>query len=221
MTRMLRAFLIFLVQLVLPGLASAGKFEDIEKTAQHFEAVALMLETTGKEAALSKWVSPPIINVSGGKEHHKELVGLLNELGKLTGLGFQTKKKSGKPANFEIFFMSTAEIRETTPLKRANCAFLSGRRNDGSIAFAKVYISTDTPEKTRHCIYQEVTQALGLRNDSEIVPESIFNDKIVRFSLSDTDRVLIRTLYDRRLKPGMTPDIASPIALGIIAEQMR
>jgi hypothetical protein len=221
MTSMLRAFLFFVLAVSLPCGAQAGKFEDIEKTAQHFEAVALMLETTGKPAALSKWVAPPIIKVHDGKEHHKELDGLLNELGKLTGLGFQTQKKSGKRANFEIFFMPTAEIREKTPLKRANCAFLSGRRKDGSIVFAKVYISTDTPEKTRHCIYQEVTQALGLRNDSEIVPDSIFNDRIVRFSLSDTDRILIRTLYDRRLKPGMAPEIARPIALGIIAELMR
>ena len=55
MARMLRAFLIFLVPLVLPGLASAGKFEDIEKTAQHFEAVALMLETTAPWCVAFPW----------------------------------------------------------------------------------------------------------------------------------------------------------------------
>lgn len=221
MTRMLRAFLIFLLPLVLPGLAGAGKFEDIEKTVQHFERVVLMSEFTGKSVPVGKWMQPPVINVHGGKEYHKELVGLLNDLGKLTGLGFLTKKKSGKNANFDIYFKTTEEIRASTPMKRANCAIILYQRNHAEIIQAKIYISTDSPEKTRHCIYQEVTQALGLRNDSDIVPESIFNDKIVRFSLTDTDRVLVRTLYDRRLKPGMTPEIASPIALGIIAEQMR
>lgn len=205
---------------VLPAPAPAADPAEVERVSLHFEKVALFLETSGKETALSRWSQPPIINVHGGREHFKELAALLNDLGKLTGLGFLTQKKSGKKANFIIRFMPTADIRAKTPLKLANCAFRSGRKPDGTIVFAEVFISTDNPEKTRHCIYQEITQALGLRNDSDIVEDSIFNDKVPRFSLSDTDRILIRTLYDSRLKPGMDRRTAMPIALGIIAQHM-
>ncbi len=199
----------------------AASPEEIERVSKHFEKVALFLEASGKEAPLSRWERQPVINVVGGKAHFKELAALLNDLGKMTGLGFTTQKLSKRKATFRIYFMSTAEIREKTPFKRANCAFGVGRKSNGEIAFADVYISTDTVEKTRHCIYQEVTQALGLRNDSTIVEESIFNDQIVRHSLTETDRILIRTLYDKRLKPGMDRRTAMPIALGIIAQQMR
>ncbi|MEQ8708841.1 MAG: DUF2927 domain-containing protein [Rhodospirillales bacterium] len=214
---------------VLAGLVITTTFspvraaspEEIERVSLHFEKVALFLEATGEEAPLSRWERQPIVNVIGGKAHFKELAALLNDLGKLTGLGFMTQKLSKRKATFRIHFMSTAEIRAKTPFKRANCAFGVGRRSTGEIAFADVYISTDTVEKTRHCIYQEVTQALGLRNDSTIVEESIFNDRIVRHSLTETDRILIRTLYDERLRPGMDRRTAMPIALGIIAQHMR
>ena len=201
--------------------ARAASPAEIEKMAEHFEKVALFLEASGKEAPLSRWETQPVVNVIGGKAHYKELAALLNDIGNMTGSGFTTKKKSKKKANFRIQFMSTARIRSSTPFKRANCAFGTGRKSNGEIAFADVYVSTDNVEKTRHCIYQEVTQALGLRNDSKIVTESIFNDSIIRHNLTDADRILIKTLYDKRLKPGMNRRTAMPIARGIIAEQMR
>ena len=56
---------------------------------------------------------------------------------------------------------------------------------------------------------------------AETVQSALVYTAIVpRFSLSDTDRILIRTLYDRRLKPGMDRRTAMPIALGIIAQHM-
>ncbi len=41
------------------------------------------------------------------------------------------------------------------------------------------------------------------------------------FELTEADKILLRTLYDPRLKPGMTKAEAMPIARQIIAEQMQ
>jgi len=53
---------------------------------------------------------------------------------------------------------------------------------------------------------EEMTQAMGLPNDSDIVAPSIFNQTSTLRALTETDIYLLRTLYDKRLPPG-TPRV--------------
>ena len=54
------------------------------------------------------------------------------------------------------------------------------------------------------CVIEETTQILGLPNDSNEVVFSIFNDTSVYNELTEHDKILIRLLYDPRLKAGMS-----------------
>ncbi len=56
----------------------------------------------------------------------------------------------------------------------------------------------------RACIIEELTQAMGLFNDSDKIEPSIFNDSSTNMMLTNHDRILLRLLYDKRLHPGMT-----------------
>lgn len=68
------------------------------------------------------------------------------------------------------------------------------------------------------CIHEELAQAMGLANDSPLARPSIFNDDEEFALMTRHDELLMRVLYDPRLRPGMTPEEARPIVRRIAAE---
>jgi len=60
------------------------------------------------------------------------------------------------------------------------------------------------PRVVRQCIIEEMAQAMGLPNDSDDVQPSIFNDRSPDIELTSKDILLLRLLYHRALRPGMT-----------------
>jgi Protein of unknown function (DUF2927) len=61
------------------------------------------------------------------------------------------------------------------------------------------------------CIHEEITQALGLPNDSGLVRPSIFNDDQEFALLTRQDEGMLKMLYDPALRPGMTEFEARPV----------
>ena len=68
------------------------------------------------------------------------------------------------------------------------------------------------------CLHEEITQALGLTNDSPTARPSIFNDDQEFALLTRHDELLLRILYDDRLEAGMSPEQAMPVARKIADE---
>jgi hypothetical protein len=60
-------------------------------------------------------------------------------------------------------------------------------------------------------LHEELTQGLGLPNDSPRARPSIFNDDEEFALLTDHDELLLRMLYSPELRPGMTPEQARPV----------
>jgi hypothetical protein len=82
-----------------------------------------------------------------------------------------------------------------------------------------IIVDTLGEKKIRHCIIEEITQVLGLDADSDILQPSIMSDTTPLIDrLPMNDKIMVRTLYDIRLKPGMTRDEAMPIVAKIIPE---
>jgi hypothetical protein len=61
---------------------------------------------------------------------------------------------------------------------------------------------------------------MGLSNDSPQARPSVFNDDEEFGLLTTHDEELLRILYDRRLRPGMSQGEAMPIVQTIIAERL-
>ncbi|RMD94966.1 MAG: DUF2927 domain-containing protein, partial [Alphaproteobacteria bacterium] len=76
------------------------------------------------------------------------------------------------------------------------------------------------PLMRRSCIHEEIAQGLGLANDSPDARPSIFNDDEEFALLTTHDELLLKMLYDPRMRPGMTPEEARPVAEIIAAELM-
>lgn len=68
------------------------------------------------------------------------------------------------------------------------------------------------------CLQEEITQGLGLANDSPHARPSIFNDDEEFAFLTAHDEKLLRILYDPRLRTGMSADQARPIIQQIASE---
>lgn len=89
-------------------------------------------------------------------------------------------------------------------------AFSNGQSSVYTRAVA--VIRAEHPDRMRlSCIHEEVAQGLGLANDSPSARPSIFNDDEEFALLTRHDELLLKMLYDKRLRPGMTPQEARPI----------
>lgn len=91
---------------------------------------------------------------------------------------------------------------------------------DSSVYTAAVaVIRAENPDLLRlACIHEELAQAMGLANDSPSARPSIFNDDDEFALLTTHDELLLKMLYDPRLKAGMTLPEAKPIIRTITTE---
>ncbi|TMM51842.1 DUF2927 domain-containing protein [Sulfitobacter sabulilitoris] len=85
---------------------------------------------------------------------------------------------------------------------------------------AVAVIRAENPDLLRlSCIHEELAQGLGLANDSPAARPSIFNDDDEFALLTTHDEMLLKMLYDPRLRPGMTAQEAAPI-VRILAREL-
>jgi Protein of unknown function (DUF2927) len=84
---------------------------------------------------------------------------------------------------------------------------------------ALILVKAETSGLLREsCAHEEFAQALGPGNDSDAARPSIFNDDGEFALLTEHDALILRVLYDSRLRSGMRRAEAMPIARRIIAE---
>ena len=72
--------------------------------------------------------------------------------------------------------------------------------------------------RINHCLLEEMIQALGLPNDSNRIEKSIFSDRSRRTDLTRTDLIVLKTLYDPRMKAGLVRAEAMTVAREIIRD---
>jgi hypothetical protein len=87
----------------------------------------------------------------------------------------------------------------------------------GIIDFALIGVPSDLPEKTAEiCLLEEFSQILGLPNDTRANFPTLFRDRNHIYDLTKYDEMMIKALYDQRLKPGMAKKRALKIVREII-----
>lgn len=93
--------------------------------------------------------------------------------------------------------------------------------NSGAYTRAFAVIRAEHPDLLRlSCMHEEIAQALGLPNDSPRARPSIFNDDEEFALLTDKDELMLRILYSRELRPGMTLSEARPIVYSLARRLM-
>ncbi|MBT6094180.1 MAG: DUF2927 domain-containing protein [Rhodospirillaceae bacterium] len=157
----------------------------------------------------------------------------LGALLKLSGLKAEDAKKAGKKPNLFIRFvprlaMHAKFLVPSAPPKLLKklaapgvCYFLTAQ-TQGRIVWGIIVVNNQLSEPEMNaCLLEEMTQVLGLPNDSDLVQPSVFNNKTQPIALNRTDQILIRTLYDKRLVPGTDRGRAMAAAAKVIVELDR
>ncbi|MGC9368220.1 MAG: DUF2927 domain-containing protein [Paracoccaceae bacterium] len=97
--------------------------------------------------------------------------------------------------------------------------FAFSRGNSSNYSRAVAVIRGEHPDLMRlSCIHEELAQGMGLANDSPAARPSIFNDDEEFALLTEHDELLLKILYDPRLKTGMSPGEARPVVQEIATE---
>lgn len=117
--------------------------------------------------------------------------------------------------------ISSADVRLIEDLPRDIFCVVVAFGGDGKRGYSRAVavIRGEHPELLRlSCLHEEIAQGLGLANDSPAARPSIFNDDEEFGLLTTHDELLLRMLYDRRLRVGMTEAEARPIVQTIATE---
>jgi hypothetical protein len=196
---------------------------------------------------LRRWESPVRIGVEFGAAVPEDqrvrdlasLGGLTARLARLTGHPI-TLVEDNRAANFRVLVLTEEERRAYGPRLAAmlpgidalslrtvtgmplsaSCLVLAfARGGTSTYTQAVAVVRAELPDLTRlSCFHEEVSQGLGLPNDYAGARPSIFNDVQEFALLTGHDEMLLRILYDARLRPGMTPPEARPIVQAIATE---
>lgn len=172
---------------------------------------------------IRKWTQPVRIAVVGfPTERHIAVVrDVADELDRLTA-GIDVRSLGRDPdraTNVQIAFVThDAMVAEAGSFAQDNAGFFRyWRGDDDAIDSARAWIAYDrgNPDLHDHMIREELTQLLGLGQDSWTYEESIFYQgpsDVTEFA--PIDRSVIRMLYDRRIEPGMLREEAIAILAG-------
>lgn len=198
---------------------------------------------------LRRWQQPIRIGIMFGDlvdmetraKDRANVAAYAKRLSRLTGVPITLTNNN---ANFHILFLYRDEQKTVGPALRARVPRLSpvvideivnSPRSTFCVAYAfsdannsNAYSAAIILVKAEHgdlmrlsCIHEEMAQAMGLANDSPAARPSIFNDDEEFALLTRHDEMLLRMLYDRRLKLGMTPETARPLLPAIAADVLR
>jgi hypothetical protein len=240
---MLLALLPLLAAALAP--ARAAELSD-DKILRDFDVVAFRNEMYQlPDPRLHKWVGPVRVFVRDDtpvdRPVERILDAQLKRLADITGLDIDTVDDEAD-ANFIIVFTTRDRYVEAalealgrTPathheavarrLPATNCVGLYQLdERAGRLLKATVVIPLDhvrAAGRLRRCIVEETTQSMGLPNDDNEVYPSIFNDTSRLDDLTEHDVLLLRLLYDPRMKAGMTREAALEVAREILPELRR
>lgn len=216
---------------------------------EEFANIGGKLVAQQTESRLHRWDRPIRMRVSFGesvpeaqrRKDSADITEYAARLSRLTGLPITPQANAGR-ANFHVFVVNEDErrrigddLRAIIPdisqgaidtvqnMRRTTFCLVFARdpQDDGTYTQAVAVIRGEHPDLLRlSCIHEELAQGLGLSNDSPLARPSVFNDDEEFGLLTSHDEMLLKMLYDRRMRPGMTAEEARPVAEQIALELM-
>lgn len=224
--------------------------EDFIRIALYDEYVARgsMIMARETEGSLRRWGAPIQLGLSFGpttpnaqrRKDSDTVARYARRLQRASGHSITITPQS--KANYHVFFLNEDErrafgpelralvpgipnsvVRAITQMSRSTLCLVFAQTDPatGTYTQAVSIIRSEHPDLLRNsCIHEELAQGMGLANDSPQARPSVFNDDEEFALLTTHDEMLLRILYDPRLRPGMTKDQARPIVARISKELM-
>lgn len=175
--------------------------------------------SAGSEGKIRKWEQPILIEVSGSPtaEDLATLDSHIEALGMIPGM--PDIRRVVSDGSVEMHFVPLSGMAYTIPgYVEGNWGYFQVWWDSGMrIERALIGIATDvtTQEQRNHLILEEVTQMLGLMQDSELYEDSIFYAPWSETqALSELDWQTLYLLYRPNIRAGMTQDEVVAVLTG-------
>ncbi|MCL1089200.1 DUF2927 domain-containing protein [Shewanella profunda] len=213
------------------------RWQSPDYISQAFSHIALNNEYDTNKHSVRKWHIPIRVFIEhqvADSALHTQLVQMhLSHLTEITGHDIRLVD-SLEQANLHLVF--TRQSLWTSEVVRL-MGQSAAQNIHGSVCMAKfalnslqqierawVVIPVDQAKmhgKLVACVVEEITQVLGLPNDSEKVFPSIFNDKTPQDLLTGLDFILLKLLYSPSIRAGMTAaEVKQPLQI-LLAQWQR
>lgn len=203
-----------------------------------FVELALKSGYSSRETPVRKWISPiryQVVHRVGDRSLHEHLVVThLWHLAQITDLDIAPASSPGE-ANFLIVMSSDEQLDADAlafaggdkdgrrePFYRDSMCLASLRADrSGAIVRATALIPVDRARghgELVACVVEELTHMLGVSNDTGQPLPSIFHHGTVRSFLTGLDYLVLKMLYDPRVRPGMKAPALRPLLWRIAVE---
>ncbi len=202
------------------SIADAGSFDGplpgvdrLDRLVAKFDETVFQIEGVGDVNYIAKWTRPATVRIESNRVPVDLVFDAARDMTSLTGLGINVVSEG----RGEIVIVTRNDMESDYYCSAV--AYV----NPVNFVFetAEILIGPAWPdEDMKECIAEELSQVMGPRNDTTVIDDSLWRpwgDKTYH-SLTWSDAVILRALYDQRLKPGMHKDKAMPIVRTIIGE---
>ena len=220
--------------LLLSNVYAGEQWQQPDFILNAFSEVALKNEYGPDDGRIKKWQAPINVwidhQVGDQKLHEELLLWHINHLADITGHPMRLVKRR-QQANVHFTYTQFEKMQQSarkqlgkkaeTVLYSTLCLAQVTTGPNNQINQARIIIPVDQARmhgKLVSCIVEEMTQILGLVNDSNAVYPSIFNDRTPNELLSGLDYLLLKILYAPDMHAGMNKTTALNLARKVIDE---
>ena len=189
----------------------------LEDAARAFDDAALRVDTS-PAVEMARWTRPILLAVadhSGMSAYASEVETSVRFIASVAGVSVTRVAWGDARANF-LVRPSSGESNG-----KSACRSAVDWTDLGHMVRADVYVNVSNPGRVTRCINHEVMHGFGFRGHAHSSFSVLSYKYASQAQLTDTDRLMLETLYDPRLKPGTKVAAVAPVACGILAEKVR
>jgi hypothetical protein len=203
--------------------APTGQLAPIDALMRNFESMAFGdAGERSKWTAVQRWKQPVQVVLIGEKadQFRDDVRSILAAFEALTGVTFSLADGDGG-ANLKVYFSErdwyrTQVARSFPRPDQVVCFTNTSVDANGVIGAANTVIPEDLSARAvRTCLAHELMHAIGFQGHPSRSFDSALRNGIGIDRLTINDQLLIRTLYDERLRFDMAPDEALTLATAI------
>lgn len=193
-------------------LQNCQKGEVLSK--EYFLEIAIGSEFNNTETVITKWATK--LKIFFKNTTHSELVTesekIIDEINQLSSRITIERVFDESEANFIVFFCDKDTYTDYEPYAKEFIEDNFGLVWVYSNSLSEIYkgsmyvdvIRTNSLKCQKHILREELTQGLGLLNDSYMYSESIFYQKRTCFtSYAEIDKLVIKYILNPKIKSGM------------------
>lgn len=179
-------------------------------TASYFKAISFGSEYgNNSNQVIRRWNSDIRIKLNGNitSADVAFINNAIEALNELTGEKITITLTSGHNANLNLHIVDKSEFANIISSVQPNVdGYVQVLSRSNNIFKGTILISNNlSPTRRKHVILEELTQSLGLLNDSMLYDDSIFYQNYSRVTdYSIEDRAIISLLYTDAIRPGLT-----------------